>query len=370
MARWDIGRFIQTITEFDVLPWSRCLKRWLGQQDRSVVRYAGGQEMGLILFIGNNSATNQRMLATLVKQHYRVRSLGITTNLPQVDQRHGEINADAFRNVSTVLIAADASPAQINNALHLAQSQPQLRSPNRLLFDFEDPTPDMANVWGAVDDVVMGGVSESQLRLGSDQAIFAGIVSTENNGGFASVRTHNFSPPWDLSAYQGFLLTIRGDGQRYKFITRCEGKWDGIGYSFSFDTVVNQWQSIEIPFANLVPVFRAKTVPEVGSFDSSKVYAMQLMLSKFEYDGRLNPHFQAGAFELGIQSIYAYGAEPRPRLILLSHHTHLQEQLQETTIPYCLIHLQSDEVIDLAAQIVTIMGDRQAVNQIKTWPEK
>jgi len=43
------------------------------------------------------------------------------------------------------------------------------------------------------------------------------------------------------------------------------------------------------------------------------------MLSKFEYDGAYNPHFQAGAFALEIESIKAYGAENSPQLILMGN---------------------------------------------------
>lgn len=47
-----------------------------------------------------------------------------------------------------------------------------------------------ANVeWGPLDDVVMGGVSESsfaRMQSGSE-AVFSGRVSSANNGGFASV---------------------------------------------------------------------------------------------------------------------------------------------------------------------------------------
>ena len=52
----------------------------------------------------------------------------------------------------------------------------------------------LANIWGPLDDVVMGGVSESgfQVRAGSGEqgqpaGIFSGNVSSSNNGGFASV---------------------------------------------------------------------------------------------------------------------------------------------------------------------------------------
>jgi uncharacterized protein YbjT (DUF2867 family) len=188
----------------------------------------------------------------------------------------------------------------------------------KMLFDFTNPDADVTETWGAVDDVVMGGVSQSTIRLADHKAIFGGIVSTEQNGGFASVRTRNFSPPMDLSAYQGIELKVIGDGKRYKFITRCEGQWDGIAYCYSFDTIYNYPTTVRTPFKDLIPVFRAKTVQDASDFDSTKVYSMQLMLSKFEYDGELNPRFEAGAFKLEVESIKAYGGQIKPQLVQVS----------------------------------------------------
>ena len=65
--------------------------------------------------------------------------------------------------------------------------------------------------------------------------------------------------------------------------------------------------TVEIPFTELIPVFRAKTVPDAGSLNTSKITSLQLMLSKFEYDGALNPQFSAGFFSLEVESIKAYG---------------------------------------------------------------
>ena len=43
--------------------------------------------------------------------------------------------------------------------------------------------------WGALDDVVMGGVSQSSFKRSDsgNHAVFSGRVSATNNGGFASV---------------------------------------------------------------------------------------------------------------------------------------------------------------------------------------
>ena len=188
----------------------------------------------------------------------------------------------------------------------------------RVLFDFTNPNADIKETWGAVDDVVMGGVSQSGIRLVDNKAIFSGVVSTENNGGFASVRTRNFEPPMDLSDYEGIELKVIGDGKRYKFITRCEGKWDGVGYSYSFDTIHDYPTTIKIPFKDLIPVFRAKTVEEANQIDAEKIYSMQLMLSKFEYDGELNPKFEVGSFKLEVEYIKAYGGKPKPQLVQVS----------------------------------------------------
>lgn len=41
-----------------------------------------------------------------------------------------------------------------------------------------------------------------------------GVVSTDNRGGFASVRCRNWEPPLDLGAYAGLRLQLKGNGLR------------------------------------------------------------------------------------------------------------------------------------------------------------
>ena len=185
-----------------------------------------------------------------------------------------------------------------------------------LIFDFSQANAQAQQIWGTVDDVVMGGVSESRIQWLQGRALFAGVVSTANSGGFASVRTRNLAPPLDLSAYQGLELQVRGDGQRYKFLLRSSSGWDSLAYAYGFDTIASDpmvsegetWQTLRIPFQDLRPVFRAKTVADAPAFAADRVSSLQLMLSKFEYDGDLNPHFQPGPFRLEVRSIGVYGA--------------------------------------------------------------
>ena len=174
----------------------------------------------------------------------------------------------------------------------------------------------------------MGGVSESGLSLvqgagedGGAALVFRGVVSTENRGGFASVRSRNWEPALDLGTYAGLRLRVRGNGLRFKAILRDDAGWDGVGFTRSFDTKAGEWQTIDLPFSEFVPVFRAKTLKgaDAKPLDASKVYSMQLMLSKFEYDGMLNPSFATGPFELPIAEVSTYFAQPVvPRIVHVS----------------------------------------------------
>jgi hypothetical protein len=208
-------------------------------------------------------------------------------------------------------IAYGQAETQVSSSSDVIESYAPMNSQasqptTRLIFDFRSSDHDVSNIWGAVDDVVMGGVSQSGLSPTEQGALFSGVVSTDNSGGFASVRTRNFEPSLDLQDYTGIELRVRGDGNRYKFILRDETRWDGVGYSHSFDTVADTWTTIQIPFADFIPVFRARTMDNGQQINSGQIRAFQVMLSKFEYDGALNPTFEPGAFQLYIESISAY----------------------------------------------------------------
>lgn len=359
MSNWNLSRFLKTLTYFEVFPFFTCLQRLLQPKSKTVI---GGNRVGKILVAGATGGVGKRVVSRLLAKNYAVRALvrdakkGREIFGEKVELFEGDLTipetltpkliekvdavicctgvrvqpvegdtpdrAKYYQGIKFYLPEVVDSPEEVDykgiqNLVGVVKKS--LIPGQKTLFDFTNPSAEIKETWGAVDDVVMGGVSESSIRLGGGRAIFSGNVSTDNNGGFASVRTRNLNPPWDLSNYKGIALRVQGDGKRYKFIIRCEGKWDGIGYCYSFNTLANYWTTIEIPFSELIPVFRAKTVPESGAFDASKVYSMQLMLSKFEYDGGLNPSFSPGLFSLEIESIQAYGARSTtPQFMMVS----------------------------------------------------
>lgn len=156
--------------------------------------------------------------------------------------------------------------------------------------------------WYALDDVVMGGQSKTSKMPNNESGIWSGVVTTAGGGGFAGMRTKQFAPVMDASLCRGFKLRVTGDGQRYKFITRDSLDWSGIGWSTSFDTVAGESIEINIPFDKMIPTMRARTV-QTAPFNSNRVTAIQMTLSKFEYDGGISSTFKEGPFSIQLDEI-------------------------------------------------------------------
>lgn len=358
---WDISRFWQTLTYFEVIPWVNCWQRFFKGQSSPASSPMIRLQPPLILVLDPLNPWGTAIAQALLAQDQPVRIIVEPGQLDRAYQTFGngleifssEVTPQqGLASVTTVVNAGQLTEPWQKELLALA---PQLLpSPELMLFDFRQPSDRLKDFWGAVDDVVMGGVSQSQLQLREGKAIFSGQVSTANNGGFASVRSRNLSEPLDLSRYDGFELRITGDGKRYKLISRCEGQWDGLSYCYSFDTLNNATQTIRIPFNQLIPVFRAKTVPEKGKFDARSVYSLQLMHSKFEYDGALNPTFSPGLFYLEIETIRAYAQAPCPQWLALSPPTHDSVSIPRDLL-YQPINLENQDPAQVAADCCRIL---------------
>jgi len=183
------------------------------------------------------------------------------------------------------------------------QSSAEELYPNTEIWSPKNPN----NIrWGPLDDVVMGGASKSDISPGQDfNGVWKGYVTTANNGGFAGIRTQLLSRPKDISQCRGLVLRVCGDGNRYKFIIRDDDSWNGIAWSYSFDTIPSKTIEVKIPITSFVPTKFAKSI-STASFISKNLCAFQMTHSKFEYDGKLNPKFKEGPFTLDIAYIGTY----------------------------------------------------------------
>jgi len=359
-ANWNLSRFLETLCYFGVVPFLgrfTWLQQLFGRQP-ATVEPTGDR----ILVAGATGGVGKRVVNILQQRGYRVRSLarnrsaavellGNDIEIVEADITRPETLTEAvFSNIKAAIcctgtrvepvegdtpdrekyyqgvkfympqVVDDPKKVEFEGITNLVNAAKQYLPETgnyKTIFDFDRASADLKELWGAVDDVVMGGVSESSIRIIPGAALFSGNVSTANSGGFASVRTRSLDPSIDLSDYEGVELRLKGDGNRYKCILRCDDKWDGVSYCYSFDTIADTWQTVRVPFGDLVPTFRAKTVPEY-QFNPHSVTAFQLMLSKFEYDGDLNPHFTPGNFALQVATMKAYSSEARSQFVMVS----------------------------------------------------
>jgi len=157
-----------------------------------------------------------------------------------------------------------------------------------LLFD----TVAAVEGWHAIDDRVMGGVSSSGMRWDpAGFGVFTGVVSLQNNGGFASVRLATQAlAALEVSAYR---LKVCGDGKRYKLNLRTDGAFDGVNYQAEFAPPAGRWCQIQLPLDAFAPSFRGRPVPDAPPLDPARVCQVGLMIAAW----------QAGPFRLAIASL-------------------------------------------------------------------
>ena len=118
-------------------------------------------------------------------------------------------------------------------------------SANRTLVQFS--RADGLAGWHVENDDVMGGRSQSRLALdAAGNAVFAGTISLENDGGFASIQCDY--PEIDVSAYRAIHLGLKGDGKRYQ-LRLDAARRDRHSYAAEFQPS-GDWQVVAPPFAD------------------------------------------------------------------------------------------------------------------------
>jgi hypothetical protein len=75
-STWDIGRFWQTLTYFDVIPFISNIQRiFTGDNQDKTIDFSKSTNMDTILVIGANSEVGKRIIDRLREQNYRVRAV-------------------------------------------------------------------------------------------------------------------------------------------------------------------------------------------------------------------------------------------------------------------------------------------------------
>jgi len=147
-----------------------------------------------------------------------------------------------------------------------------------MLIDFTDADAEEVPRWLAINDDVMGGISQSRIKLSpTATAIFSGQLSLENNGGFASIRKR--ADNYNLDGCTGVILKVKGDGRTYQFRVKTDGLYDGIAYRALFATDAHHWQTITLPFDSFCASFRGRPVPEAPVLRPEQIRQIGFLLA-------------------------------------------------------------------------------------------
>jgi monofunctional biosynthetic peptidoglycan transglycosylase len=144
------------------------------------------------------------------------------------------------------------------------------------LADFTVPeAPDFR----PVNDQVMGGRSVSRWRLDPEGfGVFEGLVSLARGGGFASARAALENT--DLSANDGVLLRVRGDGQRYRLILRNDRRFSGVNHMHDFTAPEGDWTEVFCSFDAFRPSRMGYTPRDAAPLDPARIRQMGLMIAE------------------------------------------------------------------------------------------
>jgi len=161
-----------------------------------------------------------------------------------------------------------------------------------VIFDFNSPST--SGEWVTVNDVVMGGISDSKFEINSDStATFSGIVSPDNNGGFASARTSVETVHED---FEGVIIRVKGDGNIYSLRFRTDKNFDGYSYQTKFKTDSGEWKEYKLPFGEFKPTYRGNTLSNKPKPESKDIKQIGILIADKQF----------GKFELNIDLIKFY----------------------------------------------------------------
>jgi monofunctional biosynthetic peptidoglycan transglycosylase len=137
-------------------------------------------------------------------------------------------------------------------------------------------SPDEPNRWIAVMDGVMGGRSAGGMSFHDGYAVFSGVLSLENNGGFASVR-RMWSPNSENN--DRIVIRVRGDGRQYQLRLRQNRRFNGVAYSTSFTTKAGEWRDYEFTAADFRAVYFGREVRNAAPLEFDRVRQFGFLLA-------------------------------------------------------------------------------------------
>ena len=143
------------------------------------------------------------------------------------------------------------------------------------LFDFTGANA--AKEWQAVNDGVMGGVSEGKFKITDAKTMeFSGTLSLANNGGFASVRSK--AKKLDLEKGDTLVTKVKGDGREYTLNLYPNRSRTAFSYRATVQTKKDEWIEVKVPLDEFEATSFGRVVREAGAVKPEEVSSVGFLL--------------------------------------------------------------------------------------------
>jgi len=189
------------------------------------------------------------------------------------------------------------------------------------MYDFTGTSLESSlSEWERIDDVIMGGISNSRLVGAPDGscAYFEGKLR-EMGGGFCGQRLRLLEDPLDLSSEAGLWVDLEADADAptrvFKLALRTRQDRGEVVYQVSFEPPPLKRTRVMLPFDAFKLVRGPRLVPGVPPFsavNATSVFQLSIVMTKFTIsdDGAPLPGFKEGPFRTKLFGIGTYRDAP------------------------------------------------------------
>ena len=156
--------------------------------------------------------------------------------------------------------------------------------------------------WFPLNDDVMGGVSTSSMQSTDRTLLFIGEVSTDNNGGFVSLRSPNGE--YALEDYTQVEVSYKSSGHDFMMILADHAAWYMPEFRHEVLPTSEEWTTVIIPFSD----FAQYKMTNFGEIETDEELNADALSEVIRIELR-NSEFTDGDFQLEIDYIEFQGFE-------------------------------------------------------------
>ena len=174
--------------------------------------------------------------------------------------------------------------------------QPEIVEEENFVSQRYDFGSEINQGWFALNDDVMGGVSVGEVSLTENSLVFEGEVSTDNNGGFVSLRSP--TDEYDFSEFTEVVVSYRAEGHDFNMVLANHQAWYRPKFEHKVISLSSDWATTTVSLSD----FKQYAMTGYGDAETGVELSEQHLSSVIRMEF-INSEFQSGDFRLEIDYI-------------------------------------------------------------------